>query len=87
MSKVTDQQEQRVEEFGSNPDHFYTLYYKINYSKPQDKTFYFPGTIQEAQVRAQGHCKTMGYRFIGIRKFLANLDVQEQKRDHEEDAV
>ncbi len=87
MSKAIEQPEGKSEGFGTNPDHFYTLYYKINYSKPQDKTFYFPGTIQEAQARAQEHCKAMGYRFIVIRKFLANLDVQEQKKDHEEDAV
>jgi len=58
-------------------DNLYIFYYRHGVNPGLQKIFFHKGTFATAKKRAEQHCGIMGYKFIWIRPFIVDLDVEE----------
>jgi hypothetical protein len=85
----TKSEERRVSEKYSLPglfDNLFVLFYRHGMNATLTKAFFFKPpedakTLQDvllaARVRAQKHCKVMGYHYIFVRPLIIDLDAEE----------
>lgn len=54
----------------------FELHYKHR-NQVQQKYFELVGHLSDAIKRGQEHCSVMGYKFVQVRPFFVDLDLQE----------
>lgn len=58
----------------------FTLYYRQGMNPhPMQKNFRFAGEFKQAIERGKSHCENMGLRFITVRPFITELDMEEKR--------
>jgi len=61
----------------------YTLFYRYSTTAPQSKGFWFDGPLAEAIQRGRTHTEIMGSRFVCVRPFFVDLDIQENDKKND----
>lgn len=69
------------------PEREYVGHYMYRNRRPEPKVkcFKFRGDVAAANVRWKEHCDIMGYRYISVVPWIADLDFQEKKRAEDPD--
>jgi hypothetical protein len=58
----------------------FCLWYRENSNPhPLTKYFWFTGDLRGAIARGRLHCERLGQRFIHVRPFLTDLDMEEKR--------
>lgn len=60
-----------------DPRQLYIMYYRQGRTPNLMKNFHSAGTEKDARIRAEQHCKKMGYTLYYVRPFVSDLDKDE----------
>jgi len=66
-------------------DNLWTLFYRHGITSTMNKTFYFKGTIVQAQERARTYCTKMKYKYLNVAPFITDMDKEEKDFLHPAD--
>jgi hypothetical protein len=58
-------------------DNLWTMFYRHGLNSNLTKSFYFKGTIVQAEERARTHCDIMKYKLITVRALVSDLVADE----------